>query len=56
MWYNTEKGSGIYGDYYSEQVPDLKSSRHSAPRQAHPESDTLLSLSRSEQYKEILLY
>lgn len=54
MGYITEKGPGKYADYYSEQVSDLKSSRHSALRQA--ESYILLSLSRSKQYKEILLY
>lgn len=56
MGHITEKGSGKYADYHSEQAHDLKSRcRHSAPRQAHPKSDILLSLSRSEQYKEILL-
>lgn len=56
MGYITEKGSGKYADSYSEQATNLKSSRHTAPRQAHPESDILLSLSRSEQYKETLPY
>lgn len=56
MGYITEKSSGKYADYYSEKAHDLKSRcRHSAPRQAHPKSDILLSLRRSEQYMEICI-
>lgn len=53
MGHVIEGGSGKYTDCHSEQTPDLKSTRrHGAPRRAHPESDILLPLSRSEQYKE----
>lgn len=53
MGYIVEQRSGKYADCISEQTTSLKiMHRLSASSRAHPKSDTLLSLSRSEQHKE----